>query len=802
MKKILPILMALSLAACGGGGGGDSGPVATPPPGNPPPTVPPPPPSSNTGLSVSFDKSALSFEYNEGDSPNPQIVMGKASGDTTRDVLMGAEINGKGIASPIHIVVDPVARSGRITIVPERGLAAGTYTGSIRMLACATQDCSVQHGGSPYTVPYTITVRPGLKPSATSLNLAAVESGASSPATITFTPPAPNASVTARIDYTGGQSGWLSAQVSGTSLQVQASASGLPAGNYQANVLLSAPLSGQTVTIPVRLTVGSGLTVPEQAAIKIDNAVSTQQLRGNIMLSLAPGASATTWTATSDQPWLKLASASGSFATQPAWTIDTAAFAGLANNSHHIAKVQISTNSSLPARTYTLDVHKALAEIKGLDALALLAGQSGDVLVYGNGFSTLASGLDAVSVNGVQPGSASVLDDKVLRISLPTMQAGRYMVTLKSASGLSTPGKQIVVTGRDTYTYQTLDTEGLKSVVVWDAVSKSAFVLNSTLKSVMRYASVNGRFQLVTTRSFPIVTGIGMTADHSALVLQSGYGTVYKLSPTDLSTLATFTPSTWSGGGDMFTTPLTIMGDNRLMHSSGWVDLDTGAISPVEMSNPNASYFGVANWGAVSGNGMRMIRPDSGLYSPSGPMTRTDVSSGKFAIYKTDMSPFFYRYAVNHDGTVWDLEGTVVDFDLNVRGRVTLPDGWLSNQGVMSRDGTRLYRYAQSESSAVKPRIYVFDTSRAVTTTVNLPIVGYIEFADLPNCPYSSRSGYYEGCYTFNSSIAISDDGNALFIAGDRKFVVVPIPPEMAPTGASQVMSRMSGRAIIPAIRR
>lgn len=790
--------MALALAACGGGGGGgDNGPVGT----NPVPNVPPPPPPSSTGLNVSFDKSALSFEYKEGDTPNPQIVIGKAGGDTTRDVLMGAEINGKGIAAPIKIVVDPAARTGTITVVPERGLAAGTYTGSIRMLACATQDCSVQHGGSPHTVAYTITVRSGLKPSATSLSMAAVESGASSPATITFTPPAPNASVTAQVNYLNGLAGWLSAQIVGTSLQVQASAASLVAGNYEANVLLSAPSSGQTVSIPVRLTVGNGLTVAEQAAVKIDNSVSARQLQGSIMMSLAPGASATTWTATSDQPWLKLASSSGSFDTQPAWTIDTAAFAGLANNTRHIAKVRITTNSNLPARTYTLDVHKALAEIKGLDALALLAGQSGDVLVYGNGFSSLAAGLDAVSVNGVQPTAASVVDDKVLRISLPAMQAGRYTVTLKSASGLSTAGKQIVVTGRDTYTYQALDTQGKKSVVVWDAASKSAFVLNTTLKSVMRYASVNGRFQLVTTRSFPAVNGIGMSPDHGALVLQAGYGTIHKLSPTDLSTLATFTLSPYADNGTVYFVPLSIMGDNRLLHEAfGWVDLDTGAVSPASSGDTYVSFSGAAGWGAVSGNGMRMIRPDSGRYSPSGPMMHTDVSSGKFVPYKTDLPPHFYYYAVNHEGTVWDVGSTVVDFDLNVRGRVTLPDGWYSGEGAMSRDGTRLYRYAQSASQGVKPRVYVFDTSRTLATTVNLPIVGYFEFADLPNCFIGD--GYPTDTCSPNTSVTISDDGNALFIVGDRKFVVVPIPPEMAPTGASQTMSRMSGRAIIPAIRR
>jgi hypothetical protein len=794
MPKILSLLLVLALAGCGGGG--DSG-------GTPTSTVPPAPAPSATGLSVSFDKSSLNFEYSEGSTPPSQVVLATASGTTDKDILMGAEVTGSGIATPIRVVVDMVARTATITVVPAAGLASGTYSGSIKMLACADQACTVQHKGSPHTVNYTITVRPGLKPSATSLNLAATETGASSISTITFTPPAANASVTASVNYLNGVAGWLNTQVSGTSLQVQASAAALSAGTYQANLLLSAPSSGQTVTIPVSLTVGSGLTVPETASIQVDSAVTAQQLQGSIALALAPGATATTWSASSDQAWLKLTRSSGSFSTQPAWTIDAAAFNALPNNAHYTAKVQVTTDSRLPARTYTLDAHKALAEIKGLDALALLAGQGGDVLVYGNGFSSLSAGLNGVSVSGVQPKAASVLGDKVLRLTLPAVPAGSYAVTLKSASGMATASKNIVVTGSSTYSYQAFDTQGLKATLVWDAVSKSAFVVNGTLKSVMRYADVNGRFQLVTTRSFPAVDSIAMTPDHTALVLQSGFNTIYKLSPADLSTIATFNLGNFGGMVDYYSTPLTIMGDNRLMHPLfGWVDLDTGATSPLSYDIDRYYRGAPAGWGAVSGDGMRMLRPDSGMISPSGPMYHTDVASGKFAAYNSSLTPFFYRYAVNHDGSVWWVERDVVDFDLNLRGRAVLPDDWVGNRAAMSRDGTRLYEYTQSPTAGTKPRIYVFDTSQVQTTQVNMPVLGYIEFADLPNCPYDGNRGSYEGCQTFETHIAISDDGKTLFVAGDRKFVVVPIPASMTPLGISQPRATLSGQLRIPAVGR
>jgi len=808
MNKLVSLVAALALAGCGsggGGGGGGSAAPGSPAPGATTPTTPAAP--STTGLSVSFDKTSLNFDFLEGSAPSPQTVIGSARGSTDKDILMGAEVNGTGIATPIRVLVDQALRTATIDIAPQAGLAAGSYGGSIKLLACANQACTVQHGGSPYTLPYTITVRPGLKPSGSSLSLAAAETGVSGLGTIGFTPPG-SGTVTASVDYLNGQAGWLDAQVSGANLLVRANAAALAPGSYQANVRLAASATGQVVTIPVQLAVGSGLTVAENGAFKVTSGLLASSLQGQVMIALAPGAAATTWSASSDQPWLRMSRASGDFTTQPSWELDFAAFDALPNKAHYTAHIRVATNSTLPAKVYTLDVHKALAELTGLDALALLPGQGGDVLLYGDGmYSSLAYGIYGVSV-GAPVTAVANLSEKVTRLTLPALPAGRYNVTLKANSGLSTATKQIIVAAGASYAYQSLDTEGRKSAMVWDAASKSVFVVNQTLKSVMRYADVNGRFQLATTRSFPAVDSIGMTPDRSALVLLSGSSTVYKLSPTDLSTQKTLKLSSYGGGANELSTPLTIMGDNRLMHPSfGWVDLDSGATTPLAFENAWQSS-GAASWGAVSGDGMRMIRPDSGLYSPSGPIYRTEVGSDKFSAYNSTTTPYFYRYAVNHDGSAWWLEGNVVDFDLNLRGRTVLPDGWLANQAAMSRDGSRLVQFAQSAVAGTKPRVYVFDTSRAMTTEVNFPVLGYVEFAELPNCPYSSNSGYYDGCYTFETRMALSDDGKTVFIAGDRKFVVVPLPARLAPVAsgsgsgsasASRARSVLSGETVIRA---
>jgi hypothetical protein len=783
MKHILIILIAMSLAACGGGGGGDTSN------GNASPQ------SSATGLTVTFSSSSLNFDYIEGQIPISQTMTASASGTTTYDVLMGAEVTGSGIATPINVAVNSATRSAAITVTPARSLASGTYTGTISMFACANQSCNPHHGGSPHKVSYVVTVHPALKVAPSAINLAAAENGASA-TTLTLVAPSANTAVTTVISYKNTQTGWLTAAVNGSTIMVQAAPRSMPAGTYTADLTVKLADGSQQLTVPVALTVSSGLLVPDGASIKVDNTTTTAQLKGTVSIDQASGSGASSWSASSDQPWLKLDTASGAFNTALAWHVDLPAFSPLANGAQHQAVLTVRSDNGLTPKTFRIDAFKTLAQLSGLSGTALLAGQGGDVMLYGNGFGTLSSMANFVSVSGAAPSTVTRLSDQVLRIQLPPLPEGSYDVSIKTASGLATPSKKLSVSRRASYAYQALDTQGLKTAVVWDSVSKSAFVANRTLNSVMRYAEVNGKFQLVTSRSFPFVDSIGMTPDHSALVIQSGNVKVFKLSPRDLSTITTFDLRPGSSGyASNQTVPLTIMGDNRLfMPSFGWVDLDTGATSA--LSDLNSSYFYMADWGAISGNGLRMLWSASGQASPAAPTARLDLSDGKFA--QTSAS-FFYRYAASYDGNSWAYNNSVVDFDMNLKGRLSVPSGWNGNQMVFSRNGSRLYYYTTGTAFNNKARVFVFDTSKPVTTTVDFPILGYIELDDTPNCPYSSNSGYYDGCYTFETHIAITDDDQTLFIAGDTKFLVVPVPLTLGPTsapaspGSTGAMVSMSG---------
>lgn len=102
---------------------------------------------------------------------------------------------------------------------------------------------------------------------------------------------------------------------------------------------------------------------------------------------------------------------------------------------------------------------------------------------------------------------------------------------------------------------------------------------------------------------------------------------------------------------------------------------------------------------------------------------------------------------------------------------------------AMSRDGTRAYVYAlhanaigtYSEPDPVVhlPRVYVFDTSSRLTTTVDYPILGFIELADYPSCRATQGP---TACEPYVFTLHLSADDRTLMVVGDRRLVVAPVP--------------------------
>lgn len=955
------------LVACGGGGG-DSG--------------------SDSSFSVSFDTQALSFSYMEDSYPTVRTVTATGHGTVpSAGVYIGATVSGEGIQQPIYVSIDETTNKAFASITPMYGLLPGTYTGTIRLLACINEVCSKHYPGSPHSMSYSITVLPRLKANPTGLSYSLSERAAGEPKTVSVVlpegdtstqlqvtygygasdwlqvqnngssllvtpqiagvapgnyvaylkltgssgtqqitvpvslsvaydpsqhlslnkssvsfsgaegrilptetiqvsvPPASsgvaasitygagasgwlqvqktgnslvltvntvgvapgsysaslkvidaltNESVTVpvaltvaydallhlradqsslafvgvetqtlpakilefglpvsatglatSISYGTGASAWLQAQKSGGSLSISANTSGMVPGTYAANLTLQATGTTETLTVPITLTLGKGLLALPAEALGINLGAAGS---GSFAVQAVSGVTATQWAASSNCAWFVLDNASGGFGQSVQWHIDPDLFEALPNNAEHLVDVTIAVDG-MSNTTKKITVRKQFQEIKQIDTLALMAGEGGEVLLYGVGFAGVGNLADHLYISGgLVPEAITVRSNTVASVNLQNVPAGSYTIALKSAMGSMSHKNTLQVMAHQDFAYQAIATGGKKGDLVWDPVSRSAFVPDKELARIHRF-QWNGTTFVHTAKSTSASYSLGMTRDLGKLVVATRDGNIQFYDPITMDVISTSTIG--SSLPEVSNLPLSISGDNDLWIATepylnaAWndllrINLDTGAAQ--EISGDGYSFY-YGPWGVVSPNGNRMMMSQTASSSPSPPPLQLDVMAGYFSMFAMGKLPSFFTTASsNRLGTRWLLDRyEVYNFAMDKQGNIVSPSGWYFRDGAMSDDGTRAYLYAfandainadgYSEStSPAKPRIYVYDTNSLSASQTDYPLLGYIEMADYAGC----RAVHYPCDYT--PHVALSRDGHTFFIVGDRNFVVVPIP--------------------------
>lgn len=229
--------LTLLLSACGGGGsgGGSSQTVGG---------------GGGGGFSVSIARTELRFSGEEGGSLAPQTVTGAGSGTLPPALYLGSLDLGTAIE---QVTVEAIGMQAKFTVYPKANLAAGTYTGSVQLFACADEKCATQFPGSPVSVPYTVTIAKGFSVTPASVQLSAL-SGATASADVAVQAPAGATGFTA-----ASNSAWMSiSNQSATGFRITAKA--MAPGHYSGVVNVVA--DGRTRAVNVLYTVtGDSSTV-------------------------------------------------------------------------------------------------------------------------------------------------------------------------------------------------------------------------------------------------------------------------------------------------------------------------------------------------------------------------------------------------------------------------------------------------------------------------------------------------------------------------------------------------------------
>ena len=767
-------LLAL-LTACGGGGGSGGG----------------------DSLSVSFSTSAMQLQVIEGDTTGSGAVTFNATAtgsSRTPDIFLGADVSGVGVQSPIQWTVLN-SSSAVFTVVPNGGLAAGTYTGTITAKACKDPSCSAHQPGSPHSIRYTVTVIPRFAASVLQVDLVAPEGGSGSSSTVALTLPAGVSTASLdSVSYGPGGRDWLQASVQGGQLQLASSALGLSGGTYSAavNLSITQPVT-QIIQVPVSLTVSQGLLVPASASHGLQASGTAADLQGQVTVDLAPGVPVVGWNATSNAAWLVLDQASGQPGQALRWHLDAAALSDLGWGAQRTATIHV-TAALLTPQDLSVTVTNQLPRLRGLDTLALKTGQAGQVLIWVDGQAGGVA-LQDLRIDGgaVTPTALNPIGPGLIGVTLPAMSAGAHTVALNNLVGISGPTLTLQVLTPVDRSYGATVTEGTKAHLVWDAVRQVAFVRNVTMGTLMRF-DLSGATPAVTARSLSGLSQIGLSRDHTQLYAMTSDGRWLSLNPDTLATVSdrALQLSPMTAALDL---PLAITGDNLAWVSqgrAGSLDLtDAAALprSPAVAGAPSGTPGFV--WGAVSPDGRRMLVTQASGISPAPPLVWRDATGaaqaadgGLHVFPEADPIDFFYRVASDRQGNRWALESMALyDFSLNKLGDLTLPTGWTALRTALSGDGSRAYvyalgpnaigTYAEPNPITVWPRIYVFDTTTAPVLTTSYPVVGALDLTDYPACLATQGP---VACDPYALNFVLTDDDRTLLALGDRKLVVVPVP--------------------------
>ncbi|KPF48048.1 hypothetical protein IP87_18910 [beta proteobacterium AAP121] len=776
--------LVLVLAACGGGGGGGGG-------------------SSNNGLRLSVDSSRVDFTVLEGApaGQGAQTVTARLTGGSGNEsVFIGVEATGQGVLLPIGVTIDTVARTGVATVAPNAALAAGTYNGTLRVLACLDAACNSPISGSPFVINYGTTVQPRFKASVNNLAFASAESVQPAAQTVALTLPAGVSAATYNVRYSGPNAGWLQVQPSGLTYTVRPEAD-LLAGSYSADIEFDAGATQPRLTVRVQHVVSEGLVVQPLVEARITSTSPASANSGTVMVSAAPGVGPGTWTATSLSPWLRLASTTGALGTPLQWSIDPEGFKALPNGASTDAQVFVASGTTLTPQVLTLRLNKDVAEFQGIDTLAVLAGEPGEVLVYGRLLDE--AGLQQRLVaSGFTPGALTVRSSKLLSVQVGALAAGNYTLTLPTASGLPTRTVQLQVLPAVDRGPQVVATTGLKAAPLWDPITQSLFVHNTSQSSVMRFqlfGSVAQPGATVSSRVIAGLMGIALSPDRRSVIAITATGTLLRLSTQDLTTQTsaelgrTVSESAWVG------LPLVVTGDQRLLMSQGgqwagvlYADLETDRVLPLPAGN---FTFYSGPWGRVSPNGQRALIVQTAGLSPAPPLLRRDAADGLLTPVVGNAPSFFYRAASDRRGTRWVLDGRVFSYDMVEEGMLATvpPDGWFGQEAVMSRDGSRTYLYTRNAVLS-QSRIFVLDTSTPRGAGYAYPVLGTLEPWLEPSCSDQVQS---DSCNGYATRLVLTDDDRTLLAIGDRQLAVVPIPANLrgGPLPATAQGTRWMGPA-------
>lgn len=389
-----------------------------------------------------------------------------------------------------------------------------------------------------------------------------------------------------------------------------------------------------------------------------------------------------------------------------------------------------------------------------------IAGRGGTLHVRGTGFrssgATVAVGLGDVILAPVVPDS-----DTQITVDYPPLPEGRYAVTLDH-SGVAPARPELVIVAPAPVAYQAIDTQVAWDRIVYDAERRTIYGANTAAQQIERVVYAGGAWSKLAPVAIPRLTDIALAPDGRSLIVldEAAINSISLgdgMSPPEM--LVRLISSPFCG---LFLRQLAAANNGKLLVTSGLHDC-SGDTTPYlfdlvtrsqETFDPR--YFNDDGDVTGSADGSRIYVTDSFRTTIFESLSSTLAISRDFPTSGNRIP-----ISVSTDAARVMVDGYAYSRSLVRLGSVP----YFRNGTVVSRDATRVvvYRYETAGD-----RLEVYSLTDPVPSDGQYPLESTVMLPD----PALGRG---ENLYV-HVAMATSPDDGVVFVAGDNKLLVVPMP--------------------------
>jgi hypothetical protein len=463
------------------------------------------------------------------------------------------------------------------------------------------------------------------------------------------------------------------------------------------------------------------------------------------------GGVALNWTASSSTPWISISSTSGTSGDQLTVGLRTNQLQ-LLTPGQYTGNVQFNfTGAQTGSIQLPVQLSFQLPNVTMVAPYVALAGSTEQLILRGTGFNSMTT--ERV-LFGANPATALTrISDTELRVTPPTLSAGRYSVAVENLANISRTRAALVVVDPATYAYAAPASTGTKSGIVYDAERQAVYVCNRSNGTIERYAFSAGVWARTTSAVFGGLRAMTLAPDGTQITIVSSF--VTSLDPLSLS--STFRPGSLFLGGEVAEqieygnhgwATISTSGSPGASSSTGGYSLLTNAVVP---ANGAARYYSARL--ASSRDGSRVFIASNGAPTAR-PISYEDVAGNQ--IVATAVMRNVESMASDRTADRLVLVGVTATevFDRNFSLLGQLPSTTLA--AVLTSNGQRAYTYDSAGS------VRAFDLTATVASNTSYPEIGS------PTVPANSPGT--------GVVMTISPDSNTLFIAGNQRVLIMPAP--------------------------